>query len=447
MRRSGIFSPKMARREKATADNWMNFERTTLSNGLRLLTAQMPGMRSASIGFFLTVGSRYETDSLAGVSHFIEHMLFKGSQHYPTARLISEAIEGVGGIFNGSTGKELTSYTARVPAEQLPIVMNVLADMIRNPLFDANEIEKERNVIIEELSATRDDPQEWANLLVDEVMWPGLPLGRDDAGLVETVAQIQRQQLLDYLDAHYRPSSLVISVAGNIDHAQVLSETERLFNDWDTREHPRWEESLPPQDTLPVAMIRKDTEQTNICLATLGTAYTSSDYYTILLLNAILGDGMSSRLFQTIREEQGLAYDIGSYFNSYHETGSLVVSAGVDPSQTEAAVRAIIGELNHLCEDPVPAAELERIKTYVRGSILLGLEGTHQVASWLGSQESLRNKIIDIDEMIAQVDAVTSQDIQRVAQFCFAPAWRRLAIIGPDDPHKAEHFGKLLKGL
>jgi predicted Zn-dependent peptidase len=156
---------------------------------------------------------------------------------------------------------------------------------------------------------------------------------------------------------------------------------------------------------------------------------------------------MSSRLFQTIREEQGLAYDIGSYFNSYHETGSLVVSAGVDPSQTEAAVRAIIGELNHLCEDPVPAAELERIKTYVRGSILLGLEGTHQVASWLGSQESLRNKIIDIDEMIAQVDAVTSQDIQRVAQFCFAPAWRRLAIIGPDDPHKAEHFGKLLKGL
>ncbi|GAC1299312.1 MAG: pitrilysin family protein [Ktedonobacteraceae bacterium] len=425
----------------------MNYKRTTLPNGLRLLTAQVPGMRSASIAFYLTVGSRYEPGHLAGVSHFIEHMLFKGSRRYPTARLISEAIEGVGGVFNGSTGKEITSYTARVPGEQLPVVMHVLADMIRHPLFDATEIEKERSVIIEELSATRDDPQEWANLLIDEVMWPGLPLGRDDAGFVETVAQISRQQMLDYLDEHYRPSSLVISVAGNIEHSQVIQLTEDIFKDWETREHPRWQESLPPRDTLPVAMIKKETEQTNICLATLGIAYSSADYYPILLINAILGDGMSSRLFQTIREEQGLAYDIGSYFNSYHETGNLVVSAGVDPSQTEAAIKAINDELDQVCETPVPEEELNRIKAYVRGGILLGLEGTQQVASWLASQESLRNKVMDVDEMIALVDAVTSEDIQRVAQFCFAPEWRRLAIIGPDDPQRAEHFGKLLKGV
>jgi len=407
----------------------------------------MPGMHSASIAFYLTVGSRYEPDHLAGVSHFIEHMLFKGSRRYPTARLISEAIEGVGGVFNGSTGKEITSYTARVPGEQLTVVLNVLADMLRHPLFDATEIEKERSVIIEELSATRDDPQEWANLLIDEVMWPGLPLGRDDAGFVETVAQISRQQMLDYLDEHYRPSSLVISVAGNIEHSQVIQITEDIFKDWGTREHPRWQESLPPRDTLPVAMIKKETEQTNICLATLGAAYSSADYYPILLINAILGDGMSSRLFQTIREEQGLAYDIGSYFNSYHETGNLVISAGVDPSQTEAAIQAINGELDQLCETPVSEEELNRIKAYVRGGILLGLEGTQQVASWLASQESLRNKVMDVDEMIAHVDAVTSEDIQRVAQFCFAPEWRRLAIIGTDDPQQAEHFGKLLKGV
>jgi predicted Zn-dependent peptidase len=407
----------------------------------------MPGMRSASMAFFFTVGSRYEPDQIAGASHFIEHMLFKGSQHYPTARHISEAIEGVGGVFNGSTGKEITSYTARVPGEQLPIVMDVLADMIRRPLFAAGEIEKERSVIIEELSATRDDPQEWVNLLIDEVMWPGLPLGRDDAGFVETVAQMQREQMLNYLDEHYRPNSLVISVAGNIEHAQVVQITERIFNDWETRQQPQWKESLPPRHTLPVAMIRKETEQANICLATLGAAYTSSDYYPILLINALLGDGMSSRLFQTLREEQGLAYDIGSYFNSYSETGNLVISAGVDPSQTEPAIRGIIGELDALCETPVPANELNRIKAYVRGGILLGLEGTHQVASWLGSQESLRNKVMDIDEMIAHVDAVTSEDIQRVAQFCFAPEWRRLAIIGPDDPRRAERFGKLLQGV
>lgn len=425
----------------------MNYERTTLHNGLRLITAPMPGMRSVSMAFYFTVGSRYEPDQLAGVSHFIEHMLFKGSQHYPTARLISEAIEGVGGVFNASTSKEITSYTARVPGEQLLIVMEVLADMIRHPLFEPAEIEKERSVIIEELSATRDDPQEWANLLIDEVMWPGLPLGRDDAGFVETVAQIERQQMLNYLNEHYLPNSLVISVAGNMDHAQVIQATERIFKDWEVRERPGWKESLPPRNILPVAMIKKETEQSNICLATLGAAYTSPDYYPILLINALLGDGMSSRLFQTLREEQGLAYDIGSYFNSYCETGSVVISAGVDPSQSEAAIQAIIGELNRLCETPVPADELNRIKAYVRGGILLGLEGTHQVASWLGSQESLRNKIIDVNEVIAHVDAVTSQDIQRVAQFCFAPEWRRLAIIGPDDIDQAERFGNLLKGV
>ncbi|MFL5625515.1 MAG: M16 family metallopeptidase [Ktedonobacteraceae bacterium] len=425
----------------------MNYERTTLDNGLRLLTVHMPGMRSASVAFFFTTGSRYEPSELAGVSHFIEHMLFKGTRRYPSARLISEAIEGVGGVFNGSTGKEITSYTAKVPGEQFSIVMDVMADMIRQPLFDAGEIEKERSVIIEELSATHDDPQEWVNLLIDEVMWPGLPLGRDDAGLVETVAQIERASMLKYLDQYYRPNSLVISVAGNIDQAQVIQKTHELFGDWETGAHPKWEESLPPYDTLPIAMIKKETEQTNICLATLGAAYTSPDYYTILLINSILGDGMSSRLFQTIREEQGLAYDIGSYFNSYNETGSLVISAGVDPTQTEPAIKAIIGELNQLCKIPVPADELNRIKAYVRGGILLGLEGTQQVASWLGGQESLRNRVMDADETIARIDAVTSQDIQRVARFCFAPEWRRLAIIGPDDPRQSKYLSTLLKGV
>lgn len=423
----------------------MNYERTTLPNGLRLLTTEMPGMRSASIAFFFTVGSRYEPDALAGVSHFIEHMLFKGTRQYPTARLLSEAIEGVGGLFNGSTGKEITSYTARVPGESLPTVMNVMADMLRQPLFDAQELEKERNVIIEELSATHDDPQEWTNLLIDEVMWPSLPLGRDDAGFIETVAQLERQQMLGYFDTHYLPNSLVISIAGNIQQQEVIEQTKKLFADWKSGEHPKWQESLPPRDILPVGMIQKETEQTNICLATLGAAYSSPDYYSLLLINALLGDGMSSRLFQTIREEQGLAYDIGSYFNSYYETGNLVISAGVDPSQTEATIRAILQELRQLCDTPVPTDELDRIKAYIRGGMVLGLEGTQQVASWLGSQESLRNTVTDVDDIIARIDAVTPQDIQRVTQTCFAPEWRRLAIIGPDDPFLTEHFSQLLK--
>lgn len=402
-------------------------------------------MRSASIAFFFTVGSRYEPDTIAGVSHFIEHMLFKGTRQYPTARLLSEAIEGVGGFFNGSTGKEITNYTARVPGESLPTVMDVMADMLRQPLFDAEEIEKERNVIIEELSATRDDPQEWTNLLIDEVMWPSLPLGRDDAGFIETVAQMERQQMLSYFATHYQPNSLVISIAGNIQQQDVIERIEKLFGDWQSGEHPRWQESLPPRHILPVGMIQKETEQTNICLATLGAAYSSPDYYPILLINALLGDGMSSRLFQTIREEQGLAYDIGSYFNSYYETGNLVISAGVDPSQTEATIRAILRELRQLCDTPVPNDELARIKAYIRGGMVLGLEGTQQVASWLGSQESLRNTVTDVDDILARIDAVTAQDIQRVTQTCFAPEWRRLAVIGPDDPLLTEHFSHLLQ--
>jgi predicted Zn-dependent peptidase len=425
----------------------MNYERTTLQNGLRLLTTHMPGTRSASIVFFFTVGSRYEENALAGISHFIEHMLFKGTRRYPTARLISETIEGVGGSFNASTGKELTSYIARVPSEHVSIVMDVLADMIRQPLFDPAEIEKERGVILEELSSTRDDPQEWVSLLIEQTMWPGLPLGRDDAGLEETVAQLQREQMLSYLDEYYRPNSLVISVAGNIDQTQIIDLTESLFGDWDARQHRSWTPSLPVHNTPPVTLIKKETEQANICLGTLGVAHTSPDYYPLVLINALLGEGMSSRLFQTIREEQGLAYDIGSYYNSYYETGNLVVSAGVDPTQTEPAIRAIVDELTHLSDTPVTSVELDRIKAYVRGSMVLGLEGTQQVASWLGSQESLRNTIMDVDEVIAHIDAVTQQDVQRVAQTCFAPDWRRLAIIGPYDPHQAECFGKLLKGV
>ena len=407
--------------------------------------APMPGMRSASISFFFTVGSRYESNTNAGISHFIEHMLFKGSEKYPSARLISEAIEGVGGVFNGSTGKELTNYSARVPGEHVAAVMDVLADMVRHSLFDPIEIEKERSVIIEELSSTHDDPQEWVGLLIDEAMWPRLPLGRDDAGYVETVTKIQRLQMMEYLDEYYRPNSLIISVAGNIDPAKITEISKQLFGEWIPREHTSWTKCLPPTDTLPIVLVEKETEQVNLCLGTLGIAYSSPDYYTLMLINAILGDGMSSRLFQTIREEQGLAYDIGSYFNSYAETGNFVVSAGVDPSQVEAAIRAIVYELTRICTTPVPVDELNRIKAYVRGGMVLGLEGTSQVASWLGSQESLRGKILDIDEIIAHIEAVTTQDIQRVAQTCFAPQWRRLALIGPCEPLQAEYMGKLLR--
>ena len=364
----------------------------------------------------------------------------------PRHDISQRQLRGVGGSFNGSTSKELTNYTARIPGEHLEEVLSVLADMVRRPLFEPEEIKKERGVIIEELRSTKDDPQEWVSLLIDEIMWPDLQLGRDDAGFEETVATLQREQMLAYLDEYYRPNSLVISIAGNIDEEQTLALVERLFGDWQPKQQRSYTACLPPVDAIPIAIIERPTEQVNLCLGALGISYASPDYYAFMLANAILGDGMSSRLFQTIREEQGLAYDIGSYFNSYAETGNFIVSAGVDASQTEAAIRAIIQELTRLCETPVASDELARIKAYTRGSMLLGMEGTHQVSSWLGSQESLRSTILNVDTMVALIEAVTPQDIQRVAQTCFASQWRRLAVIGPCKPKQAERFGRLLQG-
>jgi predicted Zn-dependent peptidase len=271
-----------------------------------------------------------------------------------------------------------------------------------------------------------------------------LPLGRDDAGTIESVKKMQREQLLSYLNTYYRPNSLVISVAGNIDQPRIVEQVERLFGDWQSGSHPHWMESLPPHEAPAVRLVKKATEQTNIALATLGVAYGSKQYAPMLLLNALLGDGMSSRLFQSIREDQGLAYDIGSYFNSFYETGSLIISAGVDPTHTRETIRAIVAELTHLCREPVPDDELARTKAYVEGGVLLGLEGTHQVASWLGNQECLYNRVWTIDEIINEIHAVTAQDIQQVARMCFAPAWRRLAIIGPENVRQVKQFEELL---
>jgi predicted Zn-dependent peptidase len=417
-------------------------EKTTLRNGIRIITAEMPHVRSVSTALFFGVGSRFESTEEAGISHFIEHMLFKGSEHYPTAQAISEAIEGIGGVFNGGTGKEVTGYTAKVSSDHFIDALDVLVDMVRHPLFDTQELEKERRVIIEELNMYKDSPQEWVQVLIDETLWPHLPLGRDEAGTKESVERMTRAQMRDYLAAHYLPNNLVVSVAGKVSHQQVVDEVEKRLNNWEPRELPRWEPCLPPHDVPRVRLEYKRTEQANICLATPGVSHDNPSRYALALLNGVLGDGMSSRLFQEIRERQGLAYDVNSDMESFYETGALVVYAGVDPERTEATLRAILAELARLREEPVPAAELHRIKEYVKGRMVLRLEETHQVASGLGGEEILRNRITEIDEAMALVDAVTAEEIQRLAQRLFQEADLRLAVVGP--LKDAKHFDRLL---
>lgn len=409
----------------------MNYQQSVLPNGIRVLTYPMPHALSASVAFFLGVGSRYEKIELAGASHFIEHMLFKGTNKYPEANLISEAIEGVGGSFNGGTGKELTVYTAKVPSAHLGVAMDVITDMICQPIFNEVEMEKERQVIIEELNMYKDSPQDWVHVLIDEVLWPNMPLGRDEGGTEESVRGLTRDGLLNYMQYHYLPNNLIISVAGSISHEQILDQIDDRLLSWKQRSIPSYFPCPLPRNAERVKVVVKEAEQANICLATQGVSHTDPDYYTLTIISSLLAEGMSSRLFQEIRERQGLAYDVNSYADNYHETGSLVIYAGVDPEKTADTISAICRELKRLSQEPVPAAELERTKEYTLGRMLLRMEDTLSVASWLGGQPIMHGEIIDINTAMANIREVTSEDIMRVAQRLFTNEFLRLAMVGP----------------
>ncbi len=418
------------------------YQRTHLANGIRLLTETVSHVRSVTIAYFFGVGSRYEAAELSGASHLIEHMLFKGSQAYPTARAISEAIEGVGGVLDAETGKELTVYSSKIASHHFDLAMGLLADMVLHPRFEPAELEKERRVILEELGMYHDSPQEWVGVLGEETFWPDLPLGREVAGTRETVASIGRAALLDYWASHYVPGNLVVSVVGNVEHEQVLDRVRALLGAWEAGDAPRWTPCSPPRETARIRLEQRRTAQTNLCLYTLGLRHDDPDYYALVLLNAVLGDGMSSRLFLAVREEQGLAYDVSSAPVTYHDTGAFVVYAGVEPRRTGAALRAILRELRRMRDEPVGAEELGRAKEYTKGRMALRLEDTHSVASWLGGQEALLGEVRELDETLALVDAVTAADVQRVAKTLFDDAWLRLALIGP---HKQEaQFERLL---
>lgn len=407
------------------------YSRSTLPNGVRVLTSSMNYVRSVSITYFFAVGSRYETEDLSGVSHLIEHMLFKGSRQYPTAQIISETIEGVGGILDAATDKELTVYSAKIASRHYDLAMDLLADMVRHPRMEPAELDKERRVIIEELSMYRDSPSDWVSVLGDETMWPDLPLGREVAGTRETVSSITREAMESYRVSHYLPDNLVIAVAGDVDHARVVQSVERLFGDWEPRPAPLWTPCLPPTGVPRVRLEQRKTEQTNFCLYTPGLSHKDPDYYALALLNAILGDGMASRLFLEVRERQGLAYDVSTSPVSFHDTGAFVVYAGVEPARTLAALKAILRELDTIRREGVPEVELVRAKEYTKGRMALRLEDTHSVASWLGGQEALLAEVRELDESLERVDAVSRDDIWRVAQSLFLDDGLRLAVIGP----------------
>jgi predicted Zn-dependent peptidase len=395
-----------------------------------MIVEPMPERHSASVVMMFTGGSRLEDDRLAGVSHFIEHLYFKGTARRPSSKEIADAIEGVGGFINASTDKELTAYWARVPSEHLNLGLDVLFDIVANSRIDPADVERERMVILEELRMYQDQPQDFVQNLFEELIWPGHPLGRDIAGTEASVSRIDRDEIIEYADAHYRQPNLVMGAAGSLDETATIAEVTRNLSLRSEPDGAMEASSPPPLDGPRVVVRRRDTEQAHICLGTRAFSYLHPDRYAFDLMNTVLGEGMSSRLFLNIRERLGLAYDVHSFSQKHRDTGYLGIYIGVDPKKAVDAVNAAMGELRGLGETEVAAEELARAKEFTKGRLRLELETTNGVAFWLTYQEALLGEINTIEDELALVDAVTAADVQHVAQEVLRNPMQ-MSVIGP----------------
>ena len=420
------------------------YQKTTLDNGLRVLTSAMPHTRSASILIFYKVGARYEPKEISGISHYIEHMLFKGTHKRPTAQEISEAIEGLGGSLNAATGREYTSYSAIVPSQHFALALDVLTDMLRNSRFDEEEVEHERAVITEEINGTLDSPPDIVNQVLDEIMWGDQPIGRPIAGTRETVEAITRGQMLDYMAGHYLPGANLVSVAGNIEHEQVVDAVRASLGAAPSGPVPIYTPAINDQTSQRMRIFNKDTEQAQICIGMPALSYTDPDRYVQQMLDGVLGSGMSSRLFVEIREKRALAYSVASYVESYKDIGAFILYAAVDNERVESCIQGMLHELDRMRQTPVPVEELNKVKEYHKGHMLLALESSRSVAAWGGRQELLLDRIYSVDEVIERIDAVTPEDVQKLAQRIFQEQLLSLSMVGPfDDEERFRHLLQL----
>lgn len=408
------------------------YEKTTLPNGVRVVTGRMEGVRSASLIIAYNVGSRIEPAPIAGVAHYLEHMLFKGTDLRPDPLTISQEIESVGGILNAGTSRENTSYWAKVPGPYLPLAFDVLGDMLRNSTFDPTELEKERKVIYEEIRSVQDIPEDMVHDVIDQLVWGDDPIGRDVAGSEESVANIDRETLIDFFHRNYGADRLVIAAGGEIEHEEVVKLTEKYFGDLPVTINPHVNTPVIQDQTEPrIKLVTRDTEQAHVALGFPALSYFDDRRYVQSTIETILSSGMSSRLFQEIREKRGLVYSVYGYFRSHEDLGQGVIYAGTDTERVKEAVEAIIGELKKLRDIPVSAEELERTKTLRKGRLLMGMEDSRSVASWVGSQESTYGYIETPEELMAHIDAVTVEDVQTLAQELFQTNKFSLVLIGP----------------
>ena len=418
------------------------YERHTLSNGLRVLTAPLDHAQSVACYVMLAAGSRYEHASNRGIAHFAEHMFFKGTERRPTARDISMEVDSIGGEFNAFTSKEYTAYYIRCAGEQRDQAFDVLVDMLRHSKFDPEELEREKGVIIEEMNMYVDTPRDYVGAVYEELLFGSNPLGWETLGTKETIQSAKRQTFLDYIGEWYTPPRMVVGCAGAVGDG-LLPMLEGLLGDLSgngngSPAHVEPERTSEPQ----VRVHRKESDQANVGIGVPSYPVDHPDRYALQLLGTVLGTGMSSRLFLEVREKRGLAYYVYAFNNSYTDTGTLYSQAGVDLKRADEAVEVIANEFKKLAEEPVPSEELEKARALAKGRFVLQTESPNGLLLFGLRREVLEGAAAEPSEILAGLDAVTVEDVQRVAQDVIGNAGLRCALIGPFDDEKA--FAKLL---
>ena len=411
--------------------------RSVLPSGLRVVTQSMPGARSASVAIFVPVGSRHEDEAHAGLSHLLEHLVFKGTRDHPEPGALSQVVEGVGGSINASTDRELTVYSSKVPAEQLAVALHAVSELALHPVLRRADLSAEKPVIVDEIRMYVDSPSDHVFTLFDELLYGRHPLGREIAGTIGSVRRATHRGVVDHWRAAYRPGRVVLAVAGAIDHEQVLgaaAEWQAAGPPENGRPARRPPVAAPAPKPAPRGSLRvsaRRLSQGNLCLGMPGVARDDPDRWALDLLGAILGDGMGSRLFLELRERRSLVYDVSTFSATYADTGTFGVHAGFDPEDAERVVTAILEELDRISTDPVSVSELDRARAYTRGRLELRMEDSGAVAGWIGTGETLLPRILTVDEVIEYLEAVTIDDLLRVAHRFLAPSEARLAVLGP----------------
>jgi len=400
---------------------------TRLPNGIRVVSEQLPDLASTTVGIWVQNGSRYEVPEKGGISHFLEHLFFKGTARR-TAAQIAEEIDAVGGVLNAFTGKEYTCYYAKVLREHLPLALDLLADIFTASSFAPEEIDRERSVIIQEISQVEDTPDDYVHELFNLAFWPGHPLSRPIAGSAQTVSALGRQDFLEFLTARYRPDRVLIAAAGNLSHDELVSVTAAKFGALTGRSMTV--DGGPPAPVAGVVVHEKALEQVHLCLGTPGISQTDADRYPAHLLNVALGGGMSSRLFQEIRERRGKAYTVYSFLSSYLDAGYLGVYVGTSAEWTREVVGVIRGELERVTREGLAVTELVRAKNQMKGNMLLGLETSDSRMSRLAKNEIYFGRDVPLDEVAAGIDAVSNDDILRVARRLLGPCGLALTVLG-----------------